>query len=158
MTALLAFPEIVSEPQVVEVTILGEPIPWGVGRNPKTGDRFVPSRQARARGNVMDAYYRQTEARGLLEKGTPVRVEYRFYCDRPGYHYGTGRNAGVIKDRFLTARPTGRPDLDNCCKLVTDALTGVAWKDDDQVVQLTASKHYADDGPPRTEIRLEFDG
>lgn len=138
----------------VEVTVIGEPVPHGVGRNPKTGDRFVPHRQAKARGDVMDAYYRQTAARGLLPKDQPIEVEYRFYCKRPGYHYGTGRNAGVIKDRYLGARPTGRPDLDNCVKLVTDSLVGVAFPDDDSVTRLSAQKSY--DDFPRTEIRLRF--
>jgi Holliday junction resolvase RusA-like endonuclease len=139
----------------VEVTVLGDPIPHGVGKNPKTGDRFVPHRQAKHRGDVMDAYYRQAPARGLLPKGEQVAVDYRFYSSRPGYHTGTGRNAGVVKDRYRDARPTGRPDLDNCCKLVTDSLTGVAWSDDDQIVSLTASKHFTD-GPARTEIRIRF--
>lgn len=154
--AALAIPEIEATlTETVEFTVLGEPVPWGVGRNPKTGDRFVPNRQARARGNVMDAFYRNVEARGFVSKNEPIRVEYRFFTARPGYHYGTGRNAGIVKDRYRGARPTGRPDLDNCCKLVTDALTGVAWVDDDQVVEVTASKDYTED-QPRTEIRIRF--
>lgn len=139
----------------VEVTVLGDPIPHGVGRNPKTGDRFVPHRQAKHRGDVMDAYYRQAPARGLLPKGESVAVEYRFLCRRPAYHFGTGRNAGLVKDRYRNARPTGRPDLDNCVKLVTDSLSAVAFADDDQITELTASKHFTD-GPARTEIKIRF--
>lgn len=36
---------------------------------------------------------------------------------------------------------TVRPDLDNVCKSVLDALNGHAWKDDSQVVELWAVKH-----------------
>lgn len=151
--ATLTEPLIAPETWEARFTVLGEPVPWGVGRNPKTGDRFVPNRQARARGNVMDAYVRQVPARGLLTKDESVRVTYRFYTARPAYHYGTGRNAGIVKDRYLNARPTGRPDLDNCCKLVTDALTGVCWADDDQIVSLTASKEYTEDAP-RIEVEI----
>lgn len=153
MGALTLIPDPTLE--AVKFTVLGEPVPWGVGRNPKTGDRFVPNRQARARGNVMDAYYRNVPARGLVPKNQPITVEYRFFTARPAYHYGSGRNAGIVKDRYLSARPTGRPDLDNCAKLATDALTGVAWADDDQIVSLTASKDYTED-QPRTEIRIFF--
>lgn len=35
---------------------------------------------------------------------------------------------------------TSRPDLDNACKLVLDALNGVAFKDDRKVVSLEAHK------------------
>lgn len=40
-------------------------------------------------------------------------------------------------------RPTGKPDLDNCLKLVADALNGIAWRDDRQIIGVTCHKHYA---------------
>lgn len=42
--------------------------------------------------------------------------------------------------------PTGKADIDNICKAVLDALNGVAYKDDTQVVKLHASKCYSNDG------------
>lgn len=36
----------------------------------------------------------------------------------------------------------GKPDIDNVVKAIMDALTGVAWADDAQVVRLDASKRY----------------
>jgi Holliday junction resolvase RusA-like endonuclease len=41
------------------------------------------------------------------------------------------------------ARPIGKPDLDNIVKLVADALNGIVWKDDAQIVANLATKHYA---------------
>jgi Holliday junction resolvase RusA-like endonuclease len=41
-------------------------------------------------------------------------------------------------------RPTGRPDLDNIAKAISDACNGIVYGDDSQVVLLTASKHYAE--------------
>lgn len=41
--------------------------------------------------------------------------------------------------------PSVRPDLDKLVRAVLDALTGRAWADDGQVVQLTASKNYGTD-------------
>lgn len=40
------------------------------------------------------------------------------------------------------AWPIGRPDADNYLKLVCDALNGVAWRDDCQVVQASVAKRY----------------
>jgi len=40
-------------------------------------------------------------------------------------------------------RPTGRPDWDNLVKML-DALNGIVWRDDSQIVQGFVSKSYAD--------------
>ena len=47
-------------------------------------------------------------------------------------------------------RPETRPDWDNFGKLVSDALNGVAWRDDGQIVEAHVAKHYAE--VPHTEI------
>ena len=45
---------------------------------------------------------------------------------------------------FGTLRPTTKPDLDNVIKAVMDAFKMVVWRDDSQVVDIRASKFYAD--------------
>lgn len=42
------------------------------------------------------------------------------------------------------ACPTGKPDLDNCLKLIADALNGIVWRDDAQIVRVECRKHYAE--------------
>lgn len=49
--------------------------------------------------------------------------------------------------------PTNKPDIDNLAKSILDALNGVIYKDDSQVVVLTLQKYYDDD--PRAEITIE---
>jgi Holliday junction resolvase RusA-like endonuclease len=44
----------------------------------------------------------------------------------------------------------GKPDLDNVAKAVLDALNGVIYLDDKQVVRLVAEKKYSFD--PRVEV------
>lgn len=39
--------------------------------------------------------------------------------------------------------PTKKPDADNVIKAIFDALNGIVWQDDVQVVQLEASKRYS---------------
>lgn len=41
-------------------------------------------------------------------------------------------------------RPTIRPDIDNIVKIITDALNGVAYLDDKQIVECTVVKWYAE--------------
>jgi len=50
-------------------------------------------------------------------------------------------------------RPTVKPDTDNYIKSALDALNGILWRDDAQIVDLTAHKFYSDN--PRIEIKLE---
>lgn len=44
-------------------------------------------------------------------------------------------------------RPTSKPDLDNLCKVVLDALNGVAYCDDRFVVSVAVNKYYAKNLP-----------
>jgi Holliday junction resolvase RusA-like endonuclease len=75
---------------------------------------------------------------------------------RPAGHYGTGKNTLVIKPRFLDAQPAGRPDLSNLVKMLEDALTTLAWADDDQITQISARKLYTTDREeqPRSVIQI----
>lgn len=50
-------------------------------------------------------------------------------------------------------RPTTKPDIDNIVKGIKDALKGVIWRDDSQVVEIVASKWYSNS--PRVEIDIE---
>lgn len=59
-------------------------------------------------------------------------------------------------------RPPVRPDLDKLARAVGDALTGVCYRDDAQVVNLCAAKYYVMPSgrlsAPGVEIRLHGEG
>jgi Holliday junction resolvase RusA-like endonuclease len=40
--------------------------------------------------------------------------------------------------------PTGKPDIDNIIKAVSDALNGTVWIDDSQVIQILSQKVYSE--------------
>lgn len=50
-------------------------------------------------------------------------------------------------------RPVVKPDIDNVAKGIMDALNGVAYKDDNQVVGLMTNKFYADE--PMIIIKIQ---
>ena len=76
-------------------------------------------------------------------------VEVEFVYARPKSHFGTGRNANLIKDTAPT-HPTSRAqgDLDKTCRALLDACTDILFADDSQVVALTARKRYAKPNEP----------
>ena len=49
-------------------------------------------------------------------------------------------------------RPAKKPDIDNIIKSILDALNGVAYHDDTQVVAVFAEKYYSD--TPRVEVEI----
>ena len=50
-------------------------------------------------------------------------------------------------------RPMKKPDVDNICKIICDALNSVAYHDDSQVVFVTVDKIFTE-GEPRVEVSL----
>lgn len=75
----------------------------------------------------------------------PLEVWLRFIMPRPKSHLRQGR-AQTDGWRLLPSAPrqhTGKPDVDKLVRAVLDALTGVAWCDDAQVVAVHGEKGYA---------------
>jgi Holliday junction resolvase RusA-like endonuclease len=87
----------------------------------------------------------------------PVFVDVVFYLRRPAAHYGTGRNAGVLKASAPLYPVTRRQgDGDKLVRAVFDGLTtGGAIADDCLVVDHAAHKRFADGHPPGAVINLE---
>lgn len=77
-----------------------------------------------------------------------IGVEVTSTFPRPASHYGTGRNAHVVRPSAptypSTAYSTG--DVDKLARLVLDALADAHVLDNDaQVVEVTSRKAYIDD-------------
>lgn len=79
---------------------------------------------------------------------TPVRVNITAYKKIPKSY--TKKRVREILEGI--EKPTSKPDVDNICKIILDALNGVAYKDDTQVIRLSISKKYTES----TE-RVEFE-
>lgn len=56
------------------------------------------------------------------------------------------------KKREGHIRPIIKPDLDNAAKSILDALNGIAYKDDSQVVEVEVKKFYSDE--PSVYVKL----
>lgn len=100
-------------------------------------------------GHVTDVATEAMDGSELLEG--PLQLVLLFCVPRPSGHFGTGKNSGVLKD---SARPfpTVKPDITKLIRGVEDALTGVVWRDDAQVVAQAALKVYGE--PARVEITV----
>lgn len=76
---------------------------------------------------------------GLLEDA--VRVQLDFYFCRPKSVSEKKRPFHIVK-----------PDLDKLQRAILDGLKGIVYKDDCQIINISASKNYCDS--PRVEIEV----
>jgi crossover junction endodeoxyribonuclease RusA len=87
----------------------------------------------------------------------PVAVELVFWFPRPASHYGNKAGISYLKPTAPIEPISSRVgDLDKLCRAILDALTGVAYLDDRQVVELDARKAYlmGRDAAPYTQITI----
>lgn len=70
----------------------------------------------------------------MFSRDVPVEVVSIVWTfARPAYHFGSGRNAGVLK-ASAPAHHVGTPDIDKLLRAALDALTAAGcWHDDRQV-------------------------
>ncbi len=73
----------------------------------------------------------------------PLRLTLMFVRVRPQNHFGTGKNAGLLK-ASAPLYPTTRPDVEKLARAVSDALSKVIWIDDSQVVEEHLHKIWGD--------------
>ena len=83
----------------------------------------------------------------------PLRLRAMFYLRRPA---SSGRRWPISGNRT-------EGDIDQYVKLLMDALTGLVWEDDNQIVELAARKAWADErdtmgheGKPGIDIVIEY--
>lgn len=83
--------------------------------------------------------------------GCPIGLRLTFIMPRPKAHFGTGKNAGVLK-ATAPKYHTSKPDRGKLARAVEDALTMIAYVDDSQVCCGPIEKIYGD--RPGVEIEI----
>lgn len=137
---------------MIRLTFTGNPVPLGRPRAAIRG-RFPsiyndPKSVAEKKRIAQDAYVLLRAAGDKPIEG-PISADIKFYFEIPKISTKKKKvdmAVGIIKH-------TKKPDIDNCIKLLLDALNGLCYKDDSQIIKITAEKHYANN--PGTIIELK---
>jgi crossover junction endodeoxyribonuclease RusA len=125
-----------------QFTVYGLPVPQGSKKVIR--GNVIEMADARLRTWRQDVAGAAKEAMVGQEAFTePVDLRLMFFLPRPQSHFGTGRNAEKLRPSAPQA-PAVHPDLDKLCRAILDAMTGICFRDDKQVVGLQASKLYAE--------------
>lgn len=81
----------------------------------------------------------------------PLKVRCEFIVTRPKGHFGSGRNADQVKDSAPTF-PIVKPDATKLFRSTEDAITGILWVDDAQIVMQVITKRYGDQPGARVVV------
>lgn len=137
----------------LSIRVVGLPAPQGSKRailHKSSGRPIVVESSKRVgpwREAVKFAALEARERRGQPRHQTftePLAVDLVFRLVRPKGHYGTGRNAAVVKPK-APRWPWTKPDLDKLIRSTLDALKDAGvYRDDALIVQVVAQKVYAD--------------
>ncbi|BAU27610.1 Holliday junction resolvase RusA-like endonuclease [Aneurinibacillus soli] len=134
---------------MIQFTIYGEPVAQGRPRATMIAGKarmYDPSKSRGYKEYVKLAAADHAPA-ALLEGPLVLTVNvYRSIPKSYSNKKKTQAEAGEI-------RPTSKPDVDNYVKGIKDALNKVIWKDDSQVVSITAGKFYSQ--KPRIEVKVQ---
>ena len=102
----------------------------------RTGHVYTPRKTREYENLIKRCFYEQQGEKGEKLNG-PIELKMRAYFRKP--------KTKAVSDML------SRPDIDNIIKTI-DALNGIAFDDDRQIVKLTAEKLYSTE--PRLEIEL----
>jgi Holliday junction resolvase RusA-like endonuclease len=134
--------------RIYKATVPGPPTPLARARFFR--HRYVNLSKPKMRqfAAVIKEQLPQCSAGPLFARDEPVEICIWFLIPRPVRHFeGNRRALGRLKNsakRLLF--PFVRPDLDNLIKFVLDAVGGLVFVDDSQVVKLTACKIRDNEG------------
>ncbi len=121
----------------VTIVLMGEPVPFARSGH-RGGQHYTPEKQ-RAAMAVMryEAACCMDYLKFPLFDG-PVALDLHSEFSIPASWSARKRAAALAGE----IRPGKRPDLDNLYKLAADALNGIVYRDDAQIVEATMRKVY----------------
>lgn len=140
----------------LRVVVLGDPVPQGSKK------AFARISGGKAFATIVDDNKRglkawrtdiANELRQALRKAEPDPVGFRPAFS--GEPVGLTAQFSFVKPKSVKREHmTVKPDVDKLVRAVLDALTGLAYKDDSQVVTLAVTKTYRAEGPSRLTLTV----
>lgn len=141
---IVLYPESGVAPTGLKFFVAGRPAPQGSKRHVGNGI-MVESSKAVAPWRTTVAWHASQHHIGAPFDG-PLVVRLEFVMPRPT----------SLPKKKATPRHTKRPDIDKLARAMNDAMSGVVWRDDSQIVDQHVSKRYAElDEQPGVLVRVE---
>ena len=133
---------------MIEFKVFGEPVGKGRPRFSSYSGPYTPEKTASYENLVRLSYKQQCGNVKPFDKSMMLIVQIMAFFTIP-------KNTSKKKTQRMIdghERPVKRPDTDNIAKAVLDALNGIAYHDDAQIVSLSVDKFYSNE--PKTVVRI----
>lgn len=111
---------------------------------------YTPEKTTNYENFVKLIYEREVLLRGGSPLTGAILVQIDVNLDVP-CSFSRKKKAAAVRHELF---PTVKPDADNIAKTICDALNGIAYTDDKQIVSLAVNKFYTD-GAPFTAVRIQ---
>lgn len=137
----------------LRLTIPGEPCAQGRPRFSTAGGfvkAYDPAKSRNYKAFVKLIAQAEINKQGWKYTELPLEVIITAYASIPSSKPKKFKQAAIAG----LERPAKKPDIDNIFKCITDALSGIAYKDDKQIVAATINKLYAE--APRVEVSIRI--
>lgn len=134
---------------MVIFSIPGEPVGKARARTVRNGSKSISYTPEKTKEYERLVRFCYMKARGKYFEDKPIRAIITAYYHIPKSDSKKQREL-KLQDEVL---PCIKPDCDNIAKIILDALNGLAYVDDKQIVSLTVTKQYAE--TPEVVVVLE---
>lgn len=136
---------------MVVFTIPGKPQGKARARTTKTGHTYTPEKTVLYE-NLVKTCFMEMTPRQTWFNGEPLALTIYATFSIP--------KSKTKKEKLMMLQgykyPTVKPDADNIAKVICDALNGVAYTDDTQIIELRVIKRYVrEDTPAHVTVSIE---
>ena len=103
-----------------------------------SGRAYTPKQTISFENWVKDCYFRSISSIDNKPTDKPLKVAITMYVEIPQ------SKSKKQKEKMLTGeiKPVVKPDVDNVAKSILDALNGIVYLDDKQIIELDIEKLY----------------
>lgn len=123
----------------IEFVVPGEPVGKARLRHTRNGHTYTPEKTT-SYENLVKLMYSQKYKGISFDADTPLSISIAACMTIP--QSASKTKADMMRQNILL--PTKKPDCDNIAKIICDALNGIAYPDDKQVVNMHVTKSYCE--------------
>lgn len=136
---------------MIQFTVYGTPVGKGRPKFSTFNGRaaaYTPQKTVNYENLVKLSVQQQQKGLKPFDKDVPLQADIIAYFPIPKSTSKKKREAMLNGEMYHTKKP----DADNITKCILDALNGIAYYDDSQIVYVRVKKNYSDE--PRAEITI----